>query len=1200
MAEEPKKSRDFFQWLLEQAVDLIKPALEIFSDPASRSELMASLGLDPPADAPELPATSNLDAYLASQAEEADPLKFAGAVHELTQLVLAMEAYFHGARAFHEGDEERSGSELVAALLNILSLEFFERKAPGFGSAVNLLNIIGPETIAQGGPDLFKSAVNIAEDAGGSFVAGGPIGLIVDLFVGLYDRLVNSTEDEESTESFSDAFLLIVAILLFYLEEYVIKDESFVLRSGYGFEATRSAQTPNADLLTNRTLSFSITVVDEETPTTQATLYNTIVVVPESQGGRAVVVRSLGEVDHTVKLSEDKSLIFNVSGDGTFRIGGGSEADAGKNISFEIAFEHKRKPDNSKVALSDKPLVKFGIGTYRIGFTIRPDDLEIKTKATLLFELGRGGLKFFPFSLMPEKFEKEFPVTFGYSLKRELFFEGNGSPGANSSAPAAEGEEDPGFLENLAITLLNAIDLRIAIHKELGGVIGFKVLHIKTGVQGNFETLSLESSLDFTLKFGSPVMLSINRLGFNLDLKKREDNGGLWGYDWEPRFKPPTGAGIRINTGFLKGGGFLYLDAEKGEYFGSLELNFTGLFVLKAIGIINTKSPDGADGFSLLILITADFPPAQPPMGFTLIGVGGLLGLHRGVNVETLRLGLKTNAINSVLFPEDVIGNIQRIVSDLNQIFPIRKDQFLVGLMAKFGWGAPKLITLEIGIIAEIMRGEDTTLQRLIVLGVLKIVMPKEEADALRIQVNFLGVLDFQNAFVYLEADLYDSHLVGFPLTGSLAFVLSWGEQSVFAVSVGGFHPDFKDYPVVPTLPGAFRQMDRVTIQLLNKDNPKLGIECYFAVTSNSVQFGAKAELLASGPMGFNLYGLLAFDTLIIFDPFSLIINLEATLAIRHGSEVLFGIHFRGKLTGPRPWHVEGEVSFGLFFFSVTIGFSETWGEPPLEVETQTVDLQAMLEQEIRNKRNWRIQSPDFHSLAVTVKKADEGEIPEEAVAGEVVIQPFGELVFSQTAVPLNYTIEKFGNKKPVGADRFSITGVKIETQDPVDPPKARELFAPGHYTRLTDSEKLSRKSFEKMDSGFRLQDSGKLNSAPNHLNPVELDYELDYTMDDHIGMTDDFKLPLTAFQHLSRFAGVSLAAGSWSGKNTSPINGPGKVELENAGFAIASVNDLSDKGNGYRASTQAEAAQYLKQLIAEQPGLARDIQVVESFELAI
>ena len=272
MAEEPKKSRDFFQWLLEQAVDLIKPALEIFSDPASRSELMASLGLDPSADAPELPVTSNLDAYLASQAEEADPLKFAGAVHELTQLVLAMEAYFHGARAFHEGDEERSGSELVAALLNILSLEFFERKAPGFGSAVNLLNIIGPETIAQGGPDLFKSAVNIAEDAGGSFVAGGPIGLIVDLFVGLYDRLVNSTEDEESTESFSDAFLLIVAILLFYLEEYVIKDESFVLRSGYGFEATRSAQTPNADLLTNRTLSFSITVVDEETPTTQATL----------------------------------------------------------------------------------------------------------------------------------------------------------------------------------------------------------------------------------------------------------------------------------------------------------------------------------------------------------------------------------------------------------------------------------------------------------------------------------------------------------------------------------------------------------------------------------------------------------------------------------------------------------------------------------------------------------------------------------------------------------------------------------------------------------------------------------------------------------------------------------------------------------------------------------------------------------------
>src|SRR3712207_8075860 len=55
----------------------------------------------------------------------------------------------------------------------------------------------------------------------------------------------------------------------------------------------------------------------------------------------------------------------------------------------------------------------------------------------------------------------------------------------------------------------------------------------------------------------------------------------------------------------------------------------------------------------------------------------------------------------------------------------------------------------------------------------------------------------------YFEAHLFDSMLVGFPLTGSLAFAVAWGTQSVFAISIGGFHPGFKDYPTVPTLPGA-------------------------------------------------------------------------------------------------------------------------------------------------------------------------------------------------------------------------------------------------------------------------------------------------------------------------------------------------------------------------------------------------------------
>ena len=51
-------------------------------------------------------------------------------------------------------------------------------------------------------------------------------------------------------------------------------------------------------------------------------------------------------------------------------------------------------------------------------------------------------------------------------------------------------------------------------------------------------------------------------------------------------FKPPNGVGLSIDAGVVKGGGYLYLDYEKGEYAGALELVFSGFLALKAIGII--------------------------------------------------------------------------------------------------------------------------------------------------------------------------------------------------------------------------------------------------------------------------------------------------------------------------------------------------------------------------------------------------------------------------------------------------------------------------------------------------------------------------------------------------------------------------------------------------------------------------------------
>src|SRR5205814_4644429 len=95
-------------------------------------------------------------------------------------------------------------------------------------------------------------------------------------------------------------------------------------------------------------------------------------------------------------------------------------------------------------------------------------------------------------------------------------------------------------------------------------------------------------------------------------------------------FKPPNGVGLAIDAGVVKGGGYLYFDFDKEEYAGALELMISGWLRLTAVGLVTTRMPDGSKGFSLLIIITAEFGTGiQLGMGFVLVGVGGLLGVNR-------------------------------------------------------------------------------------------------------------------------------------------------------------------------------------------------------------------------------------------------------------------------------------------------------------------------------------------------------------------------------------------------------------------------------------------------------------------------------------------------------------------------------------------------------------------------------------------
>ena len=205
---------------------------------------------------------------------------------------------------------------------------------------------------------------------------------------------------------------------------------------------------------------------------------------------------------------------------------------------------------------------------------------------------------------------------------------------------------------------------------------------------------------------------------------------------------------------------------------------------LTAIGLISTKMPDGSPGFSLLVIITATFGSGiQLGYGFMLVGVGGLLGLNRSMLFQPLMDGVRTGAVNGILFPTDIIGNAPKIISDLQAIFPVKQDTFLVGPMAKLSWAT--LITISLGVIIEIPPGD------VAILGVLQLVLPDEEDAVLLLQVNFAGALEFSKKRLYFFASIYDSHILFITLQGEMGLLVDYSDHPNFVVTLGGFHPQF-------------------------------------------------------------------------------------------------------------------------------------------------------------------------------------------------------------------------------------------------------------------------------------------------------------------------------------------------------------------------------------------------------------------------
>jgi len=608
-----------------------------------------------------------------------------------------------------------------------------------------------------------------------------------------------------------------------------------------------------------------------------------------------------------------------------------------------------------------------------------------------------------------------------------------------------------------------------------------------------------------------------------------------------------------------------------------LELEFQDQFTLKAFGLLNTRLPNGQSGFSLLIVISSEFTPIQLGLGFKLNGVGGLLGLNRTINIEPLRTGIRENTLSSILFPTDIVANAERIISDLRQVFPPMSGRFIFGPMAKITWGTPTLVTVDLGLVLEV---PDPV--RLAILGVLRAVLPDEDAAILRVQVNFLGVINFERRQLSFDASLFDSKLLGFTLSGDMAIRLDWGADANFLLTVGGFHPAFQPPPM--NLPA----IRRLTLALLAGDNPRLRLEMYFAVTSNTAQFGAKLELYAAA-WKFNVYGFLLFDVLFQFNPFYFIAEITAMLALRVGSSSFASIKLTLTLEGPTPWKAQGTAKFKIcWFFTLKVRFSKTFGEAR---NTTLPDLAVlpMLAAALSADDNWEGELPAQRHRLESIR-----ETPE--TIKELLIHPVCTLKVSQKVVPLNVRIDRIGSQRPSDGREFQIT----EVQPAPNPAAVQESFAPAQFFDMTDEEKLSSASFKNFASGIRIGDPERVQTG--YAAAREVKYELKYIDAQRnqrlAGPRGLFEVDVVAFNSWTLNGAIATSELSFARNRKSSL-APEAVAVSQEPFAIVNSGDLKLFDDLSLLGNEREAVARLNVLIETNPNLHGSLQVVPAFELA-
>lgn len=1142
-----RNSNNWFVRLLEWFADFLLWVARQLADPAVRASVAADLGIKiPSAGDPPFPNMQqhfdSIDGYLGSSSVDAEVLQ--ATVEEMRAVRQALRDFYHATQG-------NAGEDILDGILRLMAMNYLRLRVPLLYWLAQPLQLLDDTTSAGILPGVNSDDIDRGIKAIPGLIKGIPAGIedAARAVASFFEHPVKHIESisvplqtEADAQLLSDivfppVVLGIAELTKKFVSERRLKQSDFAVL--YGWEPDAQSQTPIADAISGRTLSFSVgSAQPASNDPIQGSIEMTMAFVPAAHGGPgfyvsvggSATVEGIGgewKIKGAILTADAFSILFKSSTTGS------GPADAG----FEFSLEHIPNPSGLPQTLDIKTArIEFGdfkitTGFSENGFTFH----ALADKSAFVFDTQSDTVTQRASAGNTEALRAQIGIGIGYANGAFSFDGGSG----------------------LLITVPLAIKLGPF---QLRAV----TLGLQPGSQPDQPYLTMEGSLTLVVKICC-VTLTVDRigLGFTLDDKNGSDVG----------HQGPKGVGIAIDSDCFSGGGYLFYDHTASQYAGVFSVKIHHRITVTAVGLLTTKIGD-KKAFSFLVIVSVSGLKIPLPLGFTLSGIGGLFGLDRTMDITTIEAGVKAHTLDYLMFPTDPVANAPAIVNAVAGAFPPLQSHYAVGLFLQVTWQSDRLVRLELGVVYQWPQA------KLVIFGKARSFFPTEKNPISKLQLDLLGDFDFDQKRAFAYATLNDSKLASLSITGEAAMLCYWGDNGTFLFSIGGFNPRFQSQ-----VPSEFPSLKRLDISFKKSDSLTIDIQFYLAITSHSFQFGGSVSFKAKESQ-FSIEGIISIDALFQHDEPTFAIDLKIKLELKAWDVSLFLVLVQGSFAGFHPKHVQAQCTFEIFIFSHTFSLDKCWGDTSQVQQPSTAtDVNAAFIGALNDPNSWNTGLPPEIEHMVTLRPP----------GASLVLHPLGIVSVLQRVVPLGINIERYGNGPVQGATLFEIDAMSVGgVSVPFD--KVQDQFARSQYLTLTDDQKLSTPSFERMDAGLQISQVplSAGNATPANASCRTLIYNAatgEAEPDNPYTLTTGVLNILTLFSAAAKNAKQRGGSVRYKG----PSNA---VTVARLSYVLASTSDMTPApvgGQTTAASSFSAASMTLRQHLEQNPGDRQRVQILPS-----